>query len=139
MLSGGILLTFDDFLPKVYIILINLIKKKQSPREKKKKIKQEDIKHFFFIWKMESPKNYNLMQSRYEHEEFFCMIFKLWNTIIKNYNKTINPYHKSRNQMLSNKWIFFSNCACSISLSFFFFLLQNGIQNKMQMLVNIFF
>lgn len=45
MLSGGILLTFDDFLPKVYIILINLIKKKQSPREKK--IKQEDIKQFF--------------------------------------------------------------------------------------------
>lgn len=47
MLSGGILLTFDDFLPKVYIILINLIKKKKSPQEKKKKIKQEDIKKFF--------------------------------------------------------------------------------------------
>lgn len=35
MLSGGILLTFDDFLPKVYIILINLIKKKVAPRKEK--------------------------------------------------------------------------------------------------------
>lgn len=121
MLSGGILLTFDDFLPKVYIILINLIKKKQSPREKKKKIKQEDIKQFFSSerWKVLKIITWcNLVTS---NEEFFCMIFKLWNTIIKNYNKTINPYHKSRNQMLSNKWIFFSNCACSISLSFFFY------------------